>query len=234
MDKLNNIKNKLLAEQIEEQIYRYIVDTPFPVGKKLPNEFQLAEKFEVSRSTIREAVRLLVSKGILEVRHGAGTYVVGTKFFDEDPLGLQRIDDKIGLAMDLADVRILLEPGIAEIAAIKATNEDIRNLRKLCDIVEQKIIRGEEYMKDDIAFHTAVASCAKNKVFELLIPIIDTAVMMFVNVTHKKLRDETILTHRAVVDAIADRDPVGARSAMMMHMTYNREIIKKLRKETAI
>ncbi|RRD95483.1 FadR family transcriptional regulator [Clostridiales bacterium COT073_COT-073] len=231
MNKLTNIKSKLLAEQIEEQIYHFILDTPFKVGDKLPNEFILAEKFEVGRSTIREAVRLLAAKGVLEVRHGAGTYVISTTPFDLDPLGLQRIEDKIGLAMDLADVRMLLEPGIAEMAATKATDEDIATLKRLCDVVEQKIKKGEEYMKEDIAFHTAVAASAKNKVLEQLIPVIDTAVMMFVNVTHKKLTNETILTHRAVVDAIADRDPIGARSAMMMHMTYNREMIKKIKKE---
>ena len=55
---------------------------------------------------------------------------------------------------------------------------------------------------------------------------------VFVNVTHKLLKEETIATHRAVVDAIADRDPIGAKSAMMMHMTYNRNLIKELIKES--
>lgn len=68
-------------------------------------------------------------------------------------------------------------------------------------------------------------------VVEQLIPIIDTAVMMFVNVTHKQLTEETIMTHRAVVDAIAERDTIGAKTAMMMHMTYNRNLIKKLMKK---
>ena len=86
MNKLTNIKSKLLAEQIEEQIYHYILDTPFKVGEKLPNEFALAKQFEVGRSTIREAVKILVSRGVLEVRHGSGTYVVSTTPFDFDPL----------------------------------------------------------------------------------------------------------------------------------------------------
>ena len=78
-----------------------------------------------------------------------------------------------------------------------------------------------------------MAECAKNKVVEQLIPIIDTAVLMFVNVTHTRLKEETIMTHRAVVDAIADHDSIGARSAMMMHMTFNRNMIRKLMKEKA-
>lgn len=208
-----------------------ILDKPFRIGEKLPNEFALGEKFGVGRSTVREAVKLLISRGILEVRRGSGTYVVGTTPSDMDPLGLRHLEDKMSLALDLADVRILLEPGIAEIAAHSATKEDIEKLRRLCGQVEEKIANGENYIPDDIAFHTCVAECSKNKVVEQLIPVIDTAVMMFVNVTHKKLMQETIMTHRAVVDAIAEHDSVGARTAMMMHMTYNRNMIKRLMNE---
>ena len=72
MDEFSHLKSKLLAEQVEEQIYHYILDTPLDPGSKLPNEFELGEKFGVGRSTIREAVKLLSSKGIVEVRRGSG------------------------------------------------------------------------------------------------------------------------------------------------------------------
>lgn len=232
MKNLSNIKSKLLAEEIEEQILKYIINTPLELGTKLPNEFELGEKFGVGRSTIREAVKLLVSKGILEVRRGSGTYVISTTPPELDPLGLQGLGDKMSLALDLVDLRLILEPGIAEIAALNATEEDIQKLRRLCDITERKIRNDEDYIHDDIVFHTCVAECSKNKVVEQLIPVIDTAVLMFVNVTHKLLREESIATHRAVVDAIADHDPVGARAAMMMHMTYNRTLIKKMKEES--
>lgn len=232
MREFSNIKNKLLAEQVEEQLYRYIIDTPFEIGAKLPNEFELGEKFGVGRSTIREAVKLLISKGVLEVRRGSGTYVISTTPADMDPLGLQGLGDRMSLAMDLVDVRLILEPGIAEMAARNATEKDIEELEHLCSLVEQKMQNGEDYVQEDIAFHTCVAKCSQNKVVEQLIPIIDTAVMVFVNVTHKMLKEETLATHRAVVDAIMDRDPIGARTAMTMHMTYNRNLIRKLWKES--
>lgn len=231
MSGLSNIKNKLLAEQVQEQIYQYILEQQYEIGSRIPNEFQLASRFGVGRSTIREAVKLLISRGVLEVRRGSGTYVVSTAPTDLDPLGLLRFEDKMGLALDLANVRLMLEPGIAEMAALNATEEDIQKLRELCDVVEHKILEGESYIQEDIAFHTCVAECAKNKVVEQLIPIIDTAVLMFVNVTHTQLKEETIRTHRNVVNAIADHDPIGARGAMMTHMTYNRELICRLKKE---
>ena len=228
---LSNLKNKLLAEQVQEQIYQYILETPIAVGAKLPNEFELGGRFGVGRSTIREAVKLLISRGILEVRRGSGTYVVSTTPVDMDPLGLWAVEDKMALALDLVNVRIILEPGIAEMAALNATQEDVLKLRNLCDSVERKIKIGDSYIEDDIAFHTCVAECSKNKVVEQLIPIIDTAVLMFVNVTHKKLTHETIMTHRAVTEAIAEHDPIGAKTAMMMHMTFNRNMIRQLMKD---
>ena len=71
MDEFSNLKSKLLAEQVQDQLFRYILNTPVPVGNKLPNEFELGQKFGVGRSTIREAVKLLVSRKVLEVRQGS-------------------------------------------------------------------------------------------------------------------------------------------------------------------
>lgn len=231
MNDLSNIKGRLLVEQVEEEIFSFIKSTPFEAGQKLPNEYELGRKFGVSRSTVREAVRSLTSKGILEVRRGSGTYVVNTVTADEDPLGIRGFEDKEAIALDLVDVRLMIEPTMAELAARNATDEEIEKILWLCETVERKIRNGETYISDDIKFHCYVAECSGNKVIEQLIPIIDTAVMMFVNVTHKKLTEETIETHRAIADAIADHDPVGARNAMTMHLAYNRNMIKKIIKE---
>ena len=164
MGGFSNIKSKLLAEQVQEQIYHYILETPLEPGSKLPNEFELGEKFGVGRSTIREAVKLLVSQGILEVRRGSGTYVVNTTPSDLDPLGLSGAEDKMALALDLVNVRLILEPGIAEMAALNATEEAILELRCCCERVEERIASGDMYIQDDIAFHTSVARCSGNDV----------------------------------------------------------------------
>lgn len=228
MARFTKLKHTLLAEQVQEQIFHYIVDTPLELGAKLPNEFELGEMFGVGRSTIREAVKILSSKGIVEVRHGSGTYVLSTKEKNPDPLGLKDLEDQKRLALDLVDLRLMLEPGIAELAAQNATSEDIAKLRRLCETVEQRIKNDERYLEDDIAFHTCIAECSKNKVVEQIVPIIDTAVMLNVNVTHKMLKQETVETHWAVCEAIAEGDAIGARSAMTMHLALNRNLIKKL------
>ena len=228
MSEFSHLKNKLLAEQVEDQIYHYILDEALEPGAKLPNEFALGEKFRVGRSTIREAVKLLSSKGIVEVRRGSGTYVKDLVPTDLDPLNLRNVEDKVTLAMNLVDLRLILEPGIAELAAYNATDEEIEHLKDLCDTVEYKIEHDLYYIQDDIDFHTYIARCSKNKVVEQIISIIETAVLMFVNLTHRRLRQETIITHRAITKSIAEHDPVGARSAMTMHISYNRAAIKEI------
>ena len=109
MSEFSHLRNKLLAEQVEDQIYHYILDTPIEPGAKLPNEFALAEKFRVGRSTIREAVKLLSSKGIVEVRRGSGTYVVTTAKGLSDPLNLRSVQDKNALALDLVERRLVTD-----------------------------------------------------------------------------------------------------------------------------
>ena len=219
---------KLLGNRIEAQLMRYIQEEPIPVGEKIPNEFELAEKFSVGRSTIREAVKGLVSQGMLEVRRGSGTYVISAYPAEEDPLGLGRYDDKYQLALELFDVRLMIEPEIAAYAAMNATEGDVAELHRLCNEVEEIYRSGENHVRKDIELHTAIARCSKNRVVEILVPLIDSAVHTFANVTHRELMEETIHTHRAVVDAIERHDQVGARCAMVMHLTYNRQMIVKM------
>lgn len=224
-------ERKLLGAQAEDDLMAYILGTPVPIGEKLPNEFELGQMFQVGRSTIREAVKSLVTKGILDVRRGDGTYVKSHCSLAEDPLGLSRLDDKYKLALELLDVRLILEPEIAASAAAHATPENKAELQTLCDEVEQLCLNGGDHTPKDIAFHTCIARCSQNRVMEMLVPIINTAVTTFASLTHRSLRRETIQTHRAITDAIVAGDAVGARCAMVMHLTYNRQAIAELWKE---
>ena len=94
MYQIEKMNQKLLAPQVEEELMNYILHEPVQIGEKIPNEYELASRFGVGRSTIREVVKSLVTKGILEVRRGAGTYVVGTSSAADDPLGLEKFTDK--------------------------------------------------------------------------------------------------------------------------------------------
>ena len=163
---------ELLAPHVEEELMDYILHTPVKIGEKLPNEFELAELFGVGRSTVRETVKSLVSKGVLEVRRGSGTYVIGTNRLEDDPLGLSGFTDKYELALDLCNVRLMLEPEIAMLASENATDEEKAELKRLCDEVENFYRAGKNHTKKDQAFHAAIAKASGNSVVESLMPTI--------------------------------------------------------------
>lgn len=228
--KYEKVNQKLLVPQIEDQLIMYIQQEQIEPGAKLPSEYKLAEKFGVGRSTIREAAKSLVSKGILEVKRGAGTFIKSTEMVVNDPLGLSQFEDKYRLAMELFDVRILLEPEVAAVACKNATEEDKERIKNLCDEVERLYMEGKNHIKKDMEFHEAIAKCSGNQVVEVLIPVILTAVTTFANLTNRKLQKETIETHREITDAIMRGDSMGAKCAMIMHLTYNRQKLLEMSK----
>lgn len=231
MYQVEKMNRKLLASQVEEELMNYILQTPVEIGDKIPNEYELAEQFGVGRSTIRETVKSLATKGVLEVRRGSGTYVISRSTIEEDPLGLANLEDNYALAMDLFELRLMLEPEIAAQASTRATVEEKRELRRLCEEVEQIYRSGKNHARKDIEFHTCIARCSKNRVVEQLQGLIQNAVVTFVNLTHRALMEETFETHRAIVEAIEKGDPVGARCAMIMHLTYNRQYLMKQKEQ---
>lgn len=231
MDRFDKVNHKLLGEHVEAQLKEYILTTPVNVGDKIPTEFELADMFSVGRSTVREAVKSLVTKGMLEVRRGSGTYVISKQTLDEDPLSLSRYSDKYKLALELLEVRLMLEPEIAAFAALNIKESEKPRLSQLCDAVEEKISKNENHLPNDVKFHEYIAKCSGNRVVETLIPIISTAVITFGNLTYRKLLDETVRSHRSITNAILAGDSVGARCAMVSHLSFNREYLRNALKE---
>lgn len=217
-----------LSEQTADKLMEYILKNKMCPGDKMPNEFELAELLSVGRSTVREAVRILVSRNVLIIKRGAGTYIADNTGVPDDPLGLSFYQDKYALATDLIEVRLILEPEIAALAAVNATDEDIAEITERCNRVEERYRAGMDHITEDIGFHTAIARCSGNRVIEKLVPIINTSVALFCNLTARSLREETIVTHRGIAEAIAAHDSAGAKYAMLMHLIYNRSKIEEL------
>ena len=91
----------------------------------------------------------------------------------------------------------------------------------------KKIEAGEDYLNEDVIFHSHIAKCSHNMVVKPLMPIIDAAVILIANITRKELLEATIVTHDQVVNCIIDQDSMGARAAMSMHLALNRNVIKQ-------
>ena len=226
--KYEKVDQKLLVPQIEDQLMIYIQQEQIDIGSRLPSEHKLSEKFGVGRSTVREAIKSLVTRGVLEEKRGSGTLVKNPEPDKQDPIGLSKFEDKYRLAMDLFDVRILLEPEVAATACKNATKEQKNRIKELCDEIEELYMEGKNHIQKDMEFHETIAKCSGNKVVETLIPVILTAITTFANLTYRKLQKETIETHREITNAILRGDSMGAKCAMIMHLTYNRQTLIKL------
>lgn len=227
-----NSDEKSLPEKLSDDIVNYILEEKMQPGDRLPNESVLAENLGVGRSSVREAMKFLASRNIVTIRQGSGTYISSSPGVVDDPLGFTFIGDKQKLAADLLEIRFLLEPTIAARAASYSDDKEIENIRKLCDEVEQLLTEGKDHTEKDIEFHTAISMSSKNMVVPRLIPIINSSIPLFIDLTKSVLRRETIDTHREITDAIAAHDPTRAYDAMYLHLVYNRRQINSLKERS--
>lgn len=221
-------KESSLPERTAEQISRLIMERHLTSEDKLPSEFELAELLNVGRGTIREGVKLLIARNVLEIRRGKGTYIAPNPGEIPDPLGFAYYPDQFRLAMDLVEIRGQVEPWVARMAADRAQEEDIKKLRETCSVVEQDILAERNHSKSDVAFHVAIAECTHNLVVPKLIPIITYAITLFVSLTESRLRMETLVDHRELLDAICSRDGERAASTMTRHIEYNRALMQEI------
>lgn len=217
-----------LTEQVADVIEQMIADGKFQPRKRIPTEYQLANQLEVGRSTVREAIKILESRHVLEIHRGEGTYVCENVGVLKDPLGFRFRKDKKKAGMDLCEVRTMVEPQIAYLAALSATEEDVESLQKLCDEITSLIRAGKDYAKKDMEFHTKIAGSTTNEIVPKLIPIIIEGIHTFADLTHHTNTERTCRTHQEIVDAIRRRDPDGARDAMMQHLRDNKEELQRL------
>ena len=213
--------DKSLVELTADRLIKYIIDNHLEAGEQLPNEYELTRLLKVGRSTVREAVRSLSSRNILEVHQGAGTFIAGKALgIAEDPLGFTFIPDKKKLTLDLLDIRLAIEPRMAAKASQEATAAEIAELKVLVDETEALIRDGQDHRQKDIDLHVKIAQISRNLVVPNLIPIIQQAISYYLNNENQALRDETIRTHRLIVDAISSHDAVKAMDAMTLHVIY--------------
>ena len=186
-----------LPEQISERIIQLILDENLKQGDRLPKEAVLVERLGAGRSTVREAMKLLQSRNIVRIKQGSGTYVASNPGVADDPLGFTFIEDK----------------------------QQVARIKELCDESERLAESGDDNSAADTAFHNAIAESCGNLVVPRLMGVLKASVPLFIDVTGKKLVEETIRTHRGVADAIEARNPTAAHDAMYLHLVYNRNMI---------
>lgn len=219
------VTEKKNANEIFERIFKRTEKLNIKV---LGNRRQVTCKIPKKKLFLREAMRALASRNVITIRQGSGSYVSATPGMIDDPFGLTFVEDKQKMIKDLMEIRFLIEPSIAAMAAIRADETDIQNILTACENAEKLLLANKNHTEKDIAFHAAIALSSKNIVVPKLVPIINSSIPLISDSKEYTLRDETIETHREIADAIAAHDAVRAHDAMYLHLIYNRKHIKSI------
>ncbi|WP_291633185.1 FadR/GntR family transcriptional regulator [Clostridium sp.] len=215
------MENRTLGYRVAIELVRLIRERGYVAGEKLPNEYELSEQLGVSRNTIREALRALASRNILDIRHGAGTFLSQKKGVADDPLGLSFMEDRRKLVEDLMQIRYIIEPQIAALAAQNATPQDIAILGSLCDEVELLISKRQDFTQKDMDFHSQLATCSRNIVMSNLIPVICEGITVFSSMVVEQEFDQTVKSHREIFKSVSEHRAAEAQQAMLFHLLYN-------------
>jgi DNA-binding FadR family transcriptional regulator len=217
---VNNITGKeSLSYEISLKIKELIISKKLNPGDKLPNETELCEIMNVSRPTIREAIKFLTSNNIVEVLRGKGTFVSKNPGMINDPLGVDFINSK-NILQYLFEARMVIEPGVAKIAAKSATKEDLERIEKYIDEMKNVANSKKNYSNNDLKFHIAIAKATKNPIIQRIVPIIHEAIIKSYKETSE---DEdsvkrAIEAHRKIYQAIKAQDCELAEKCMIEHL----------------
>lgn len=209
----------LLSEKVAEDIQRMIVENKIKPKDKIPNEMELASMLNVSRSTIREAIKILLSRNILEIKRGKGTYVCDNPGIATDPLGVAFMDE-IHVILYLFETRLIFEPEIAALAAKRASEQNICLLTKVFTKMESDILHNLDHTESDMEFHNIIAKSTNNPILQRIVPIINDGI----KVGYLKTKDIpqsgeiVIMHHKRILEAIINRDSDNAKFYMKEHI----------------
>jgi GntR family transcriptional repressor for pyruvate dehydrogenase complex len=214
------IKKTKLYEKVAQQIQGLIRDGLLKPGDKLPPERELAETFQVSRSSLRDAIRTLEVMGLVEPRQGEGTIVCELSAESlVSPLSTMLLG-KRELVGELLDMRLILEPPLAARAAAHVTPEELNYMEDVLARQKEKVDRGELAVEEDSEFHYTIASAAKNSV---VLKVVDVFMDLLRESRARSLQvkgrlQKSFAGHRRILNAIRRHDAAEAELAMRRHI----------------
>ena len=220
------IQTERLYEQIVSQIEKRIVAGELKVGDQLPSEKELAEQFAVSRTAVREAIKALREKRLVEIRPGRGTFITNdAPEAMRHSLGLLMKYGTLNGFSHLVEVREILEPEIAALAATRITEEQIAAMQDAIAVMDTALDHVDVFVEADLDFHLAMAEATQNPIIPVLM---DSIIDML-----REQRKRTGVTrgglergqyhHKQIVQAIIRRDPEASRQAMRLHLMQVRD-----------
>ena len=217
---LRAVKKKRIHEEIIAQIRQELEDGRLNPGDRLPSERELSERFQVSRASVREAIRALESMGLVTIKTGEGTYVATGSEVLLSPLTSIILQQK-DVLLDIFEARKVIEPEIAALAAQRAGPEEILQMEEVLVDQARQIAQGDSGVEADTAFHSLLTQSTKNKVFLRL----NDAVVDSLRETRERSLQihgraaRSLAGHQEILRAIRAKDSERARQAMLQHLT---------------
>lgn len=221
---LKPVKQKKISDQIYEQIRDMIYRGEFRPGQKLMPERNMASFFKVGRPTVRTAIQKLIDQGLIISKRGVGTFVMDEKSRKQTRPLLQVLNNEDFTITEFQEVRMALEVKSAELAARRATDEDIRLMEKSLERIRQERVKGHMHMSSDISFHMNIAYASKNIVqIQLMKSFYDVQYyamdMAYSQLFHSMgIDDLTFKQHALIAEAIKNHNPSLARDTMEEHI----------------
>ena len=214
------IRSTRIYEEIVRQVKAMIAEGRLKGGDRLPPERELADKFVVSRTSVREALRALESLGLVDIRPGEGTFVREVSIEQlVEPLALLIVSQREALG-ELFEARRLLEPALAALAAERATPEDVHEMERILEEQAREVEGGRTGLAQDARFHAALGAAAHNRaitrIAHAVIDLLTQSREESLNTPGRPTRSHD--DHRRILAAVARRDPAAARQAMLEHL----------------
>ena len=204
---------------VAEAIKTRIASGAWVVGQRLPSISQLAQEFGVGIGSIREAVKVLASLGIIRIEHGRGMFVAAALPALADPYEHFQ-DVGTGSILALCEARRILEPELAAFAAERGTEDDLLAIREQALAMERLVVAGEDFFGPDLQFHRQVALAAHNPVLARMMDGVNDLLMESRQIT-SRLPDMTrraVRYHLLIAEAIGERNSLQARLLMLAHV----------------
>lgn len=218
---MNRVKR--LSDSIAEDILSMItIEKRFSIGDQLPNENAFSAELNISRTTLREAIRILVTNDILEIKRGTGTFVKKDVDSQETMQSLNNLSNARINAKDLYEMRLIFEPEAAYFATIRASEAELSRILAYGKEIEQKIILDEDRTDVEQKFHKEIAKATHNEFIDKLMPVIFQAIDKGVILSQKNelALTDTLNDHKMIMEFMEARNPEGARSAMRIHILH--------------
>jgi GntR family transcriptional repressor for pyruvate dehydrogenase complex len=227
------VKHRNITDQVFEQLRDMLYRGEIGAGERLQSERDLSTLFRVGRPTVHTAIQRLIDQGLVESRRGVGVFVLDQeKVVEKRPL-LQALNGETYSIADIQEIRMALEMKSAELAAQRATDEDLRLIRKGIERMKRERIEHEIRINTDVSFHMNIAYASKNVVQIHLMKSFYEVQTYAMSYSYTKvlesLRIDELIDgqHDAIFQAIAERNPERARQAMETHIGTILEICRE-------